>query len=341
MKSWGQGRLGSRIRKVASPSWNQEWPLDGKQARGSAWEQGSTFKEHLLKADDCTLVEIEQQIPGFDRFIGAWVYRGKINLVVDVGPAHSVHHLIAALTEMDMDRVDYVLLTHIHIDHAGGVARFLEHFPMARVVCHEKGKKHVVEPSKLWEGSRKVLGEIADAFGPPEAVKEERCLAHTEVDIEGLTVVETPGHASHHLSFSYGGHLFSGEAAGNYYAVGETDYLRPATPPRFFLKVFLGSLDRLAALEDQHICYSHFGDAPSSRPMLERFRAQIFRWKQIVGEEMSRGPDDLIGTCVDSLLERDPDLRAFQVMDLDTQKRERVFMSNSVRGYVDFLQNQG
>jgi len=284
------------------------------------------------------LIEIKQKIPGFDHFIGSWVYRGDINLVVDVGPANSAGKLIEALMKMNMERVDYILLTHIHIDHAGGLAEFLEHFPMARVVCHDKGIRHLVDPSKLWEGSQKALGEIAEAFGPLQPVKEEKCIPHTQAHIKNLVVIETPGHAPHHLSFSYSGNLFAGEAGGNYFSVQDTDYLRPATPPRFFLKDFLESVDKLIALGDQRICYAHFGDAPNSRQMLKRFRAQVLRWKEIIQKEMSAGSSDLTMRCMDSLLEKDPDLEAFKLMDPDTQKRERFFMANSVRGYMGFLQ---
>jgi glyoxylase-like metal-dependent hydrolase (beta-lactamase superfamily II) len=294
-----------------------------------------------LKEDDCTLIEIKQPIEGFDRFIGAWVYRGDINLVVDVGPANSVHRLVEALAKMNMERVDYVLLTHIHIDHVGGLAKFLEHFPMAQVVCHDKAVRHLVDPARLWDVSRQVLGEIADAYGPLTGVREEILIPHTQANIENLTIIETPGHAPHHLSFSCMGHLFAGEAGGNYLCVADTDYLRPATPPRFFLKVFLETVDRLMALEDQHICYAHFGDAPSSRQMLKRFRAQVLRWRGVVEKERSAGPDDLIMRCVDRLLEKDPDLKAFALMDPDTQDRERFFMGNSVRGYIGFLEAQG
>jgi glyoxylase-like metal-dependent hydrolase (beta-lactamase superfamily II) len=260
---------------------------------------------------------------------------------VDVGPANSVHRLVEALAKMNMERVDYVLLTHIHIDHVGGLAKFLEHFPMAQVVCHDKAVRHLVDPSRLWEVSRKVLGKIADAYGPLTGVREEILIPHTQAHIENLTIIETPGHAPHHLSFSCMGHLFAGEAGGNYLCVADTDYLRPATPPRFFLKVFLETVDRLLALEDQHICYAHFGDAPSSRQMLKRFRAQVLRWKEVVEKERSAGPKDLIMRCVDRLLEKDPDLKAFALMDSDTQDRERFFMGNSVRGYIGFLEAQG
>ena len=294
-----------------------------------------------MKEDYCELIEIKQRIPGFDHFIGSWVYRGDINFVVDVGPANSVSELTKALWQMKIERVDYVLLTHIHIDHAGGLGQFLEHFPMARVVCHDKGIRHLVDPSKLWEGSRQVLGEIAEAFGPFRPVKEEMCIPHTQAAIEDLDVIETPGHAPHHLSFSYNENLFAGEAGGNYYSVQGMDYLRPATPPRFYLKVFLETIDRLMALKEQRICYAHFGDAPDSTRMLKRFRAQILRWKEVVQKEIAGGSDHLLTRCVDRLLKEDPDLKAFELMDHDMQDRERFFMANSVRGYVEFLQNEG
>lgn len=287
----------------------------------------------------CTLVEIKQEMAGFDRFIGSWVYQNDICFVVDVGPANSVSYLTRALSEMGITRIDYVLLTHIHVDHAGGLGKFLEHYPMARVVCHEKGTRHLINPSKLWEGTQMVLGDIAESFGPYTPVEEKMLIPHTQADIEGLRIIETPGHAPHHLSFSCQGNLFAGEAAGNYYSLGDMDYLRPATPPRFFLDVFLGSIDRLMALGEQHICYAHFGDAPDSLQMLERFRSQVFRWKEIIEKEMSDSSADLVARCMDRLLRDDPELRAFDLMDADTQNREKFFMTNSVRGYTEFVQH--
>jgi hypothetical protein len=75
--------------------------------------------------------------------------------------------------------------------------------------------------------------------------------------------------------------------------------------------------------------------------MLERFRAQVLRWKEIIQKEISAGSHDLIDRCTDRLLKEDPDLRAFELMAPDIQKRERFFMMNSVRGYSEFLQNAG
>lgn len=288
----------------------------------------------MSRDSNCILLEIDQQLPGFHRFIGSWLYTGDINLIVDVGPANSVQSLIHALVDMDIDRIDYVLLTHIHLDHAGGLSKFLKYFPMARVVCHDRGIKHLLEPSKLWEGSRKALGKIAEGYGPPEPVKGEFFISHTEVHINELQVIETPGHAIHHLSYAYKGNLFAGEAGGNYYSLKETDYLRPATPPRFFMEVFVNSVDKLLALEDQHIRYAHFGEATSSKKMLMRFRTQVLRWKDLILEEITVGSESLVERCVRRLLKKDPNLKAFSLMDTDTQAREKYFLSNSVKGYI-------
>jgi len=284
-----------------------------------------------------TLIETNPPLPGFTHFIGAWLCSGRPTMLVDVGPANTVASLIRDLSAMDVQHIDYVLLTHIHIDHAGALAQFLEHYPMARVICHEKAVNHLTDPSKLWKGSRQTLGKIADGYGAPQPVSHTRLIPHTQVTIPDLAVIETPGHSNHHLSFSWRENLFAGEAAGNYYSWGNGEYLRPATPPRFFLELFLSSVDRLTALSDQPIHYAHFGKAPSSRNMLTRFRKQVLQWYELVRDTCGHQYKDQISTCVDRLLETDPELAAFNNMETDVQNRERYFIGNSVKGFIDFL----
>ena len=286
------------------------------------------------------LIELMPDVPGFDHFIGSWVCLGRQNVLVDVGPSNAVDRLIRGLKTMGVERVDTVLLTHIHIDHAGGLGTFLEHYPMAKVICHDMGIKHLVDPSKLWAGSRKVLGQVAETYGPLKALEREMLISHRDARIDGLEILETPGHAPHHLSFSYQGVLFPGEAGGNYFALGDTDYMRPATPPIFFMENSLNSIDQLLSLGDRAIYYPHFGRAERAQPLLKRHREQLLRWEKIIGQEASSRESLLVERCLDRLLGEDPDLHAFTSMTPEAQERERFFMTNSVTGFLGYLEGK-
>jgi glyoxylase-like metal-dependent hydrolase (beta-lactamase superfamily II) len=285
-----------------------------------------------------TLIELRQDRPGFDRFIGSWLCPYDKTVVIDVGPSRSVTKLIDSLSVLGIREVDFVLLTHIHMDHAGGLSEFLDHFPMARAVCHSKAISHLVDPSKLWLGSQKTLGDLAEAYGPIRPVKKERLIPHTEARVEGIDIIETPGHAPHHLSFIIQENLFAGEAGGIYLAGKDWEYLRPATPPVFFLKEFLGSIDRLLTAKDLAVCYAHFGKADSSHRMLKRERAQLLFWEEIIREELAKGDHRLMERGMARLLAEDPELKAFEAMSSADQDREKFFMGNSIKGYLGFLQ---
>ena len=289
-----------------------------------------------------TFLPIKQDLPGFNPFFGSWVCQGDLNVMVDVGPANTAGRLLDSLKAAGIERLDYILLTHIHIDHGGALASVLAHYPEAKVICHEKGIPHLVDPDKLYEGSLKVLGDLARTYGKPAPLALNRLIPHTKCRVEGLRIIETPGHAIHHLSFTYGKRLYAGEAAGNYFIVGKQDYLRPATPPRFFLDIFMKSVDRLLALEDQPIRYAHVESAESAHGLLRLFRDQLLFWEAIIGEAVTRGGNkpDIIRDCVDRLLKEDPRLRAFNSMDEHTQKREKTFMTNSVNGFVGFFEEK-
>jgi glyoxylase-like metal-dependent hydrolase (beta-lactamase superfamily II) len=287
-----------------------------------------------------TLIALRQEKPGFDEFIGSWVCPGEPCVVIDVGPSGSVEALAKSLFDLCVERVDLVLLTHIHIDHAGGLAEFLRFFPMARVICHAKAVNHLLEPAKLWAGSCKTLGDLAVTYGAISPVKKEWLISHTDAHLEGLRIIETPGHAQHHLSYVYHGNLFAGEAGGIHLTVGTSEYLRPATPPVFFLKEFVGSIDRLLAEEDLPICYGHFGKAEASRPMLRRARNQLLFWERILYEEAAAGHGERTEKCMERLLKEDPELGAYQNMIPSDQERERFFITNSIKGYLGYFQTR-
>jgi glyoxylase-like metal-dependent hydrolase (beta-lactamase superfamily II) len=286
------------------------------------------------------LIDLPQPFPGLERFIGAWIIPGPITIVVDVGPQSSISLLIRELKARGLEWIDYVFLSHIHIDHAGGLGTFLSAFPMVRAVCQAQGRKHLLDPAKLWEGSLKTLKEMAQAYGPIAPVPEDRLIPHTDFSLPGLTILETPGHAPHHLSFDYEGKLFAGEGAGIYLPFWEGVYLRPPTPPRFFFDQALASVDQMLTLEDRPIYFAHLGLFPHSREILQKYRDQLFLWLDCTRQALEAHPASPLEAAAAALLLQDPCLKNFQYMDEKAQQRERTFMHNSLAGFAGYLRDQ-
>jgi glyoxylase-like metal-dependent hydrolase (beta-lactamase superfamily II) len=283
-------------------------------------------------------IPLAQEMEGFRQFIGSWIYTGRWNFIVDVGPKASLKALIQGLRELPIARLDFVFLTHIHIDHAGALGAFLTHFPQTRVICHGSGVKHLVDPQKLWEGSLKVLGNLALRYGEIDPVPEKNLIPLEEFNVEGFRLLATPGHAAHHISFVYDEYLFAGEAGGVFQDLGDAIYLRPATPPRFILEEAVGSVDRLLETEPQKICYAHSGMHPEAKKMLRVYRDQLFLWEEVIRGQMGRSSEEnLMEDCIRALLRKDPLFRNFEHMEEGDQKRELYFTENSIRGYVEYL----
>lgn len=286
------------------------------------------------------LIDLPQRIPGWEHFIGSWLIQGDPTIVVDVGPRFSVEALIDQLHLGGITKVDYVWLTHIHIDHAGGLAPFLEAFPTAKAVIQAKGLPHLIDPARLWEGSLTTLKEKATAYGPIDPVAPERLIPHDSFSLEGLTVLDTPGHAPFHLSFSYQDLLFCGEATGVHVSIGGKIYLRPPTPPRFFFEQTVGSVDKLLALKDQPIYFGHVGRHDHSHEILHLYRNQLYLWKDLITEVLKANPSDAAKEALEILLQKDPRLSLFPELNHSAQEREKFFMANSIAGFVGYLKSQ-
>lgn len=290
--------------------------------------------------DDLYLISLPVPLTGFDDFIGAWLYTGDPVTLVDVGPAVSAPHLVAALAHLGRQSPELILLTHIHIDHAGGIGIIGDAYPDATVVCHPKGLRHLVDPEKLWKGSVKTLGNIAKAYEPIAAVAAHQVVACDEFSHPAIQSIITPGHAAHHVSYRIGNLLFAGEAGGVHLPTpGSSIYLRPATPPVFFMETTLESIDRLIAISPEHICYGHVGKRGDAVKMLMAHRGQLLHWFEMIQPIFQNGePDDVtIRSCVDVVLAQDPLLAVFPHLQPAVQQREKTFIANSVKGYLGYL----
>ncbi|WP_319521172.1 MBL fold metallo-hydrolase [uncultured Desulfosarcina sp.] len=281
-------------------------------------------------------------IKGFDNFIAAWLVRGPDAVyLVDVGPAVTVTQLTDALSELGVAHLDYICLTHIHIDHAGAIGHLALQFAGTPVICHPKGVPHIVDPERLWQGTVKTLGDTARAYERMLPVAPASIATESDLAAAPFQLLDTPGHSPHHYAIAAAECLFAGEAGGVCLPLssGET-YLRPATPPRFFLETSLASIDRIMAAAPRTICYGHFGLQNNGMQMLARHRDQILFWEKTLStalDEGISGSQDGYERWVDLMLRKDPNLKGFEELSLEVQERERGFLLNSVKGFAGYL----
>lgn len=217
-------------------------------------------------------------IDGFDmgwaERTGTYVIAEEELTLVETGPSPSVPYIKAGLAKLGYttEQVKYIIVTHIHLDHAGGAGLFLKDCPNAKVVVHPKGARHLVDPSRLIAGARAVYHDDFDRlFDPIAAVSEERILIRGDGDTLKigencvLEFLDSPGHANHHFSIydpvSRG--MFTGDTAGVLYPQLKKDGIHlvlPSTSPnQFDPDAMLASLSRFEARKLNRIYFGHFG----------------------------------------------------------------------------------
>jgi glyoxylase-like metal-dependent hydrolase (beta-lactamase superfamily II) len=192
---------------------------------------------------------------------------------VDVGTNDSVPQLLAALAELGIERsaVDYLLLTHVHLDHAGGAGQLLTHLPNALALVHPRGAAHLADPARLIAGSIAVYGEarFRELYGTLVPIPHARLRSAADgerVQLGGRTLelIHTPGHALHHLAVVDAAHgaLFSGDTFGISYRELDTPcgalIIPTTTPTQFDPQQHLASVDRMLSYHPQSIYLMHF-----------------------------------------------------------------------------------
>lgn len=210
--------------------------------------------------------------------------------IVETGPTTCREHLVQGVSAAGIDpkEVDRVLVTHIHLDHAGGLGTAAELFPNATLFVHREGLAHMLDPSKLVASARRAWGAAADPlWGPILPVPPSRLVAlsggeRLQLRDGKLLVVDTPGHARHHLAFfdETTRSLLTGDAAGVH--LPGTDLVRPALPPPDLdLEALLASVDRMRELAPERLLYTHFGPRSSGVEALSAYPAIVLRWRDV------------------------------------------------------------
>jgi glyoxylase-like metal-dependent hydrolase (beta-lactamase superfamily II) len=202
------------------------------------------------------------------------------DVLVDPGPASALDTLLAALGDW---RPRALLLTHIHLDHAGATGSLVRRWPDLDVYVHERGAPHLVDPSKLWASAARLYGGdegMTRLWGELAPVPQERI--HTLAGGEtlpvagGVRVAYTPGHASHHVAYLHedSGSAFVGDTAGVRIPPSDVT-LAPTPPPDVDVEAWDASLDRIAAWEPTRLALTHFGPVDDVGGQLDAVRRSL------------------------------------------------------------------
>ncbi|OQP07221.1 MBL fold metallo-hydrolase [Geobacillus sp. 46C-IIa] len=237
---------------------------------------------------------------------GTYVLHEENVAIIETGPSPSVPHLLAGLKALQIDPADirYIIVTHIHLDHAGGVGMLLEHCPNATVVVHPKGKRHLADPSRLIAGAKAVYGAQFDAlFDPIVPVPEERLIVKEDGETlvlsaeRTLTFYDTPGHANHHFSIydSYSGGVFTGDTIGVFYPqlqeAGLAFCLPSTSPNQFDPEAMERSAERLEQLNPTRIYFGHFGALDQPKEAFRQLRFWLPKFVAAGNEAIARHPE--------------------------------------------------
>ena len=211
---------------------------------------------------------------GNDRVIAAFLVDG---FLVDPGPASTVDALLAGVGEEELRGL---LLTHIHLDHAGASGTLVRRFPHLKVYVHERGAKHMIDPERLLASAAQLYGEDMDRlWGETEPVPEQNLVVlHGGESVEGFRVEYTPGHASHHVAYLHEatGEAYCGDVAGVRIPPAEL-VLPPTPPPDIDLEAWERSLRVLEGWAPEALNLTHFGRAEAVEHHITRLREGIAR----------------------------------------------------------------
>lgn len=220
--------------------------------------------------------------------------------LIETGPASTLGTLLAGVRQAGFDPQDIerVVVTHIHLDHAGGAGALLRVLPRARLYVHPVGAPHMIDPAKLMASATRIYGDLmgplwGEMIPVPEdrlSILEDRADLHTGA--RTLRAYDTPGHANHHLALHEPdtGSVFTGDVAG--VRLDGTEHLRPPTPPpEFSPEKWQKSIATLRTLEPRRLYLTHFGGYDDAAWHLDELLSRMWFWAGWVGGRLAAGEE--------------------------------------------------
>jgi len=243
-------------------------------------------------ADNIYSIDVEMWT---SEYTSAYLVVGDRIALIETGLSTSSGKILEGIKQLGFryENIDFIIVTHIHLDHAGGAGVVAKKLSSAKVVVHKDGAKHLIDPSRLIHSATKALGEFGKTYGldkivPVAQSRVEPVDEGSIIDLGSrkLEVLWTPGHAPHHICLyddrSRG--MFVGDAVGLYYP--HEDLLKPTTPPPDFdVEVVIETIERLKKFKAEVLFFSHFGPnyevgstLESSIKELKRWEKEIWQW---------------------------------------------------------------
>lgn len=235
----------------------------------------------------------------FEKTVASYVVKGSKVALIDVGYASSYANVIRGLQELNIspNDVDYIIPTHVHLDHSGAVGILAKYMRNAKIIAHERAVRHIIDPSKLIQSATSVYGEeLMRVYGYPEPVDQNRVEAVKDelfVDLGNnveLRLIYTPGHAPHHISIIDEKRklLFSGDALGIIYP--RIPVLIPTMPPPSFdAELALKSIDLLESFKPKTLLIPHFGIVENDGTIFKKNKDAINEWLQLIDNLNKQG----------------------------------------------------
>ncbi len=205
------------------------------------------------------------------------------DVLVDPGPGSCLPVLLEALGDV---RPQALLLTHIHLDHAGAAGSLVERWPDLRVYVHERGARHLVDPARLYDSARRIWGDDMERlWGEMLPVPEGNLevLSGGETVRDGWRVAYTPGHASHHVSYLHAGTAFAGDVAG-VRIMPQPMTVPPTPPPDIDVEAWHESVATVRAWRPERVAMTHFGVAEDVDRQFDELESRLDAWAQLARE---------------------------------------------------------
>jgi glyoxylase-like metal-dependent hydrolase (beta-lactamase superfamily II) len=217
--------------------------------------------------------------------IGAYLLQTEDGLALnDCGPSTCVPELKARLAErgLELSDVRHLLLSHIHLDHAGATGVLVREHPALEVHVSEIGAPHLIDPSRLEASARRLYGDEFDTLWGELAPVPEENIVVVGADVVGLECFPSPGHAAHHVCYlDAQGTLYAGDAAG-VRIVPSSFVLPPTPPPEVDLEAWAATLDEIERRDPERLALIHFGVAADTSRHLQELRERLRRWSERV-----------------------------------------------------------